>query len=65
MFSDSEAALAKEVEEAVELEREKRIQKTILKIKTTYGKNAILKGVNLEEGSTMKDRNNQIGEHKL
>lgn len=64
MFSDNDAALAKEAEEAVELEREKKMQKTILKIKTTYGKNAILKGVNLEEGSTMKDRNNQIGGHK-
>ena len=50
--------------EAAELEREKRMQQAILGIKKKYGKNAILKGMNLEEGATAKDRNNQIGGHK-
>ncbi len=47
-----------------ELEKEKRAQESILKIKKRFGKNAIMKGMNLEDGATMKDRNNQIGGHK-
>ena len=38
--------------------------KALLHIKKKYGKNAILKGMNLEEGATAKDRNQQIGGHK-
>ena len=47
-----------------ELEKEKRMQKVILDIKKKYGKNSILKGMNLEKGSTAIERNNQIGGHK-
>ena len=47
-----------------ELEREKRMQKAMLTIKKKFGNNAILKGMNLEEGATAKDRNEQIGGHK-
>ena len=36
----------------------------MLAIRKKYDKNAILKGVNLEEGATMRERNNQIGGHK-
>lgn len=43
---------------------EKKIQKTLLDIKRKYGKNAILKGMNLEEGATAKDRNEEVGGHK-
>ena len=43
---------------------EKEMQKAILNIKKKYGKNAILKGMNFEEGATMRDRNGQIGGHK-
>ncbi len=46
------------------LEREKSMQSTILKIKKKYGKNAILKGTNLQEGATAMERNRQIGGHK-
>ncbi len=46
------------------LEREHRRQKAVLAIKRKYGKNAILKGMNFEEGATAKDRNAQIGGHK-
>ena len=46
------------------LERERRMQKAMLAIKKKFGKNAILKGMNLEEGATAKDRNAQIGGHK-
>lgn len=48
----------------VELERENRMQKAVLSIKSKYGKNAILKGMNLEEGATTIERNKQIGGHK-
>ena len=53
-----------QLEEQKTLEREKKIQKTIIDIKKKYGKNAILKGMNFEEGATGKDRNRQIGGHK-
>ena len=46
------------------LEREKRRQRAILTIQKKYGKNALLKGMNLEEGATARDRNGQIGGHK-
>ena len=50
--------------ETAQLEREKRRQKALITIKKKYGKNAILKGMNLMEGATAKDRNSQIGGHK-
>ena len=45
-------------------ERERRRQEAILAIKSKYGKNAILKGMNFEDGATAKDRNQQVGGHK-
>ena len=45
-------------------ERQKRVQEAALKIKDRYGKNAILKGMNLQEGGTTIERNAQIGGHK-
>ena len=54
---------AKEKEEA-DLEREKRRQQAVLTIRRKYGKNAILKGMNYQEGATTRDRNAQIGGHK-
>lgn len=45
-------------------EEERKIQNVMLDIKKKYGKNAILKGMNLEEGGTTIERNNQIGGHK-
>lgn len=47
-----------------ELERERRIQHAMIDIKKKFGKNAILKGMNLEEGATTIERNQQIGGHK-
>lgn len=46
------------------LEREKHLQQAVLDIKKKYGKNAILKGMNYEEGATAAERNRQIGGHK-
>lgn len=55
-----------EAEEAQEAcrQREKRRQQAVLEIRKKYGKNAILKGMNLEEGATARERNRQIGGHK-
>ena len=46
------------------LEREKKLQYAALDIKKKFGKNALLKGMNLEEGATAVERNGQIGGHK-
>lgn len=51
-------------EEKQNLEKEQKLQKATLKIKEKYGKNAILKGMNLQEGATTKERNEIIGGHK-
>ena len=64
MFNDYKSSKFYESIEKSELEKEKRTQQSIIKIKKKYGKNAILKGMNFEEGATMKERNNQIGGHK-
>ena len=44
--------------------QEKNMQQAILKMKKKYGKNAVLRGMNLQEGATTVSRNNQIGGHK-
>lgn len=44
--------------------RERQKQQAILGLKKKYGKNAVLKGMNLQEGATARERNNQIGGHK-
>ncbi|MBQ8766458.1 MAG: DNA methylase [Clostridia bacterium] len=64
LFTDYEALEKKRKQEEETLDREKRMQEAVLSIKKKYGKNAILKGMNLEEGATAKDRNSQIGGHK-
>lgn len=64
LFTDYKALNEKKEEEEAELAREKKIQEAMLQIKKKYGKNAVLKGMNLEEGATTIDRNKQIGGHK-
>ena len=64
LFTDYAAMAEKQEQEQRDLDREKKIQQALLTIKKKYGKNAILKGFNLEEGATAKDRNEQIGGHK-
>ena len=46
------------------LEKEKKLQQAILKIQQKHGKNALLKGMNLEEGAMTRERNEQIGGHR-
>ena len=60
LFTDYE----KKNKQEENLAKEKRMQEAVLSIKKKYGKNAILKGMNLEEGATAKERNSQIGGHK-
>ena len=64
LFTDLDALDRQRRQEEEELERERRRQKAILNIQKKYGKNALLKGMNLEEGATTRDRNAQIGGHK-
>jgi len=64
LFSDQDSVEEKHRNDTEEAEREKKMQKAMLSIKNKFGKNAILKGMNLEQGATAKDRNEQIGGHK-
>ena len=64
LFTDYEAQRKKQEEEEAALDREKRMQEAMLSIKKKFGKNAVLKGMNLQEGATARDRNEQIGGHK-
>ncbi len=64
LFTDP-AALEKRREEEKQADaEEKQLQRTLLDIKKKYGKNAILKGMNLEEGATARERNEQVGGHR-
>jgi DNA polymerase V len=64
LFTDYEALEKRRHQEEKILQKEKRMQQAVLEIKKKFGKNAILKGMNLEEGATAQERNSQIGGHK-
>ena len=64
LFTDYKALEKKEQEEKAALDKEKKMQQAMLQIKKKFGKNAILKGMNLLDGATAKERNEQIGGHK-
>ena len=64
LFDDYEELEKKRVRQLSELEKEKKMQKAMLKIKGKYGKNAVIKGLDLQEGATTLERNSQIGGHK-
>lgn len=64
LFTDYEAEKKETEAQEEALEKEKRLQKAMLDIKKRYGKNAILKGSNLQEGATARGRNSQIGGHR-
>ena len=63
LFTDAEES-EKQRKKAEARRKEKQLQKAILQIQKKYGKNAVLKGTNLLEGATMKERNNQVGGHR-
>ena len=64
LFSNIEENDKKIKEEIKNEQLDNKLQKTLLNIKNKYGKNSILKGIDLEECATTRDRNNQIGGHK-
>lgn len=64
MVGDQEETEAKRQREQAELEKERKLQEAVLELKKKFGKNAVLKGMNLQEGATARDRNSQIGGHK-
>ena len=64
LFIDYEELERQRKEEQEALDKERRLQEARLAIKHRFGKNAILKGLNFEEGATAKERNEQIGGHK-
>lgn len=64
LFTDDTEEQKKREEEKAALEREKKMQQAVLDIKKKFGKNAILKGMNLEKGAMTVERNKQIGGHK-
>ncbi len=64
IFTDHVELARRQAEEKAEMEREKNMQQAVLQLKKKYGKNIILKGMNLEEDATARDRNAQIGGHK-
>ncbi len=64
LFTDYEVLEQENQREEEARQKERKMQEAMLSVKKRYGKNAILKGMNLEEGATAKDRNGRIGGHK-
>ena len=64
LFETSAERKQKQEEEQAKLDKEKRLQRAILDIKKKMGKNAMLRGMNLLEGATAKERNQQVGGHR-
>jgi len=64
LFTDYEALEEEKRKEDEYLDKEKKRQLALLEIQKKYGKNAVLKGINYQEGATTKERNEQIGGHK-
>ena len=60
LFDDPEADAAREAAE----EKERRQQAAILALRARFGKNAVVKAMNLQEAGTAMDRNRQVGGHK-
>ena len=64
LFTDYGAREKKRQQEEAELAKEKKMQKAVLDIQKKFGKNAVLKGMNLQEGGTTIERNGQVGGHR-
>lgn len=64
LFTDYEALEKQRKQENERLAKEKRRQDAILSLQKKYGKNIVLKGMNMQEGATMRERNGQVGGHK-
>ena len=64
LFTDYTMADEKKSAMDEKIKKERKLQEAMLSVKKRYGKNAMLKGMNLEEGATAIQRNNQIGGHR-
>ncbi|MBE6331772.1 MAG: DNA methylase [Bacteroidales bacterium] len=64
LFADYDELRRRQLDEREALDKERRVQEAMLAIKQRYGKNAILRGTNFEDGATAIERNGQIGGHK-
>lgn len=64
LFTDYGEQQLQEERRRKAIAKERRGQEAVLRIKKTFGKNAILKGINYRDGATQRDRNSQIGGHK-
>ena len=64
LFDDVEALERKREQEKIDRAKKRKLQEAVLSIKGRYGKNAILKGMNYQEGATARERNGQVGGHK-
>ena len=64
MFTDYAALEAQRKAQEAEIAKEKRRQQAVLDIKKRFGKNAILRGMDFQEGATARERNDQVGGHK-
>ena len=64
LFDDAEAIRQRQQQEQTALEKEQKLQEAILRIRNRYGKNALLKGMNMKEGATARARNEQVGGHR-
>ncbi|MBQ3844597.1 MAG: DNA methylase [Bacteroidales bacterium] len=64
LFTDYEEKANQDKKKVKLLAKERKMQEALLGIKEKFGKNAILKGLNFEDGATAKERNQQIGGHK-
>ena len=64
LFTNYEEKEKKDIEEELSLEKDNNLQEVLLDIKNKFGKNSIVKGMNLEEGGTAIERNGQVGGHR-
>lgn len=64
LFSDYDAVVAEREKEKAALDKERKVQEAVLRIRKTYGNNALLKGLDFDDGATAMERNVQIGGHK-
>ena len=64
LFTDTGGQEEEKKQEELRLKKERSLQEAMLSVKKKYGKNAMLKGMNLQEGATAMERNSQIGGHK-
>lgn len=64
LFSDYDAYIVEKAKEENFLKRERKLQETALSLHKRFGKNSLLKGMNLKEGATSIERNGQIGGHR-